>query len=88
MRSVRSSLGISLLAVGALLAAGLLAASAGMVAGLDNAILDGLFRFNRQHHERGVRAEPVIVGIDEAFLESIDEPLTLSHFHIARFLEV
>ena len=87
MRSVRSSLGISLLAVGALLAAGLLASSAGMVAGLDNAILDGLFRFNRQHHERGVRAEPVIVGIDEAFLESIDEPLTLSHFHIARFLD-
>lgn len=87
MRSVRSSLAISLLAVGALLAAGLLVASAGMVAGLDNAILDSLFRFNRQHHERGVRADPVIVGIDEAFLESIDEPLTLSHFHIGRFLD-
>ncbi len=31
-------------------------------------------------------AEPVIVGIDEAFLDSIDEPLVLTHHHLAEFL--
>lgn len=87
MRSLRSSLVMTLLPLAALLAAGLLASRFGLTGGLDNAILDGLLRFNRQHHEQPVRADPVIVGIDEAFLESIDEPLALSHFHLAHFLD-
>lgn len=87
MRSWRCAWGMKVFPMAALLAAGLLLDGFGLAGGLDNAVLDGLFRFNRQHREQAVRTEPVIVGIDEAFLESIDEPLTLSHFHIGRFLD-
>ena len=87
MRISHSVLGGSVLPVAVLLAASLLVSGFQLVAGLDNAILDNLFRFNRQSHQQSAPAEPVIVGIDEAFLDSIDEPLTLSHFHIGHFLD-
>ena len=87
MGSVRTTLLMALLPVALLAAIGLAAYRLELAGGLENAFLDGLFRFNRLHREQPVRVEPVIVGIDEAFLESIDEPLTLSHFHLARFLD-
>lgn len=87
MRRPRSSQVMALCALAALLAASLLAWRLDLAAGLDNAILDRLLLLNRQSHEQPVRADPVVVGIDEAFLEAIDEPLSLSHFHLARFLD-
>lgn len=78
---------MTLLPVTALLAAGLLAYRLDLASGLDHALLDRLQQSGRQQPVQPVRADPVIVGIDEAFLESIDEPLTLSHFHLAQFLD-
>ena len=87
MRGLRSSLLMTLLPVAVLLAAGLLAGRLELAGGLENATLDRLLQFDRRHPVQPLRSDPVIVGIDEAFLESIDEPLTLSHFHLARFLD-
>lgn len=87
MSHARSSFGIALVAIAALLAGGLLASRLAVVEGLDHAFLDGAFRFHRHFHPQAVRIDPIVVGIDEAFLEAVDEPLTLSHFHIARFLD-
>ncbi|MCY7318470.1 MAG: adenylate/guanylate cyclase domain-containing protein [Ramlibacter sp.] len=87
MNHARSSFGIALMAIAALLAGGLLASRLALVEGLDHAVLDTAFRFNRHFHPKAVPADPVVVGIDEAFLDAIEEPLTLTHFHIARFLD-
>lgn len=87
MSSLRSAWLMALLPVAALLAVGLLAYRFELTGGLDNALLDRLQLSGRQLPVQPVRVDPVIVGIDEAFLESIDEPLTLSHFHLARFLD-
>lgn len=73
--------------VGVLFLAGALAQHYGLASGLDRLLLDWSLRFNREHHPVAVAKDPVLVGIDEAFVESIDEPLTLSHVYIARFLD-
>ena len=87
MRSLRSAFLMTGIALVVLLGACLLSYRFELAGALDNALLDRLLRFNRQHHMQPVKVDPVVVGIDEAFLESIDEPLSLSHFHLARFLD-
>ncbi|HSH73127.1 MAG TPA: adenylate/guanylate cyclase domain-containing protein [Methylophilaceae bacterium] len=49
-------------------------------------VLDHAFEFNRKYHPQPIIKDPVIVGIDEEFLETIDEPLSLSHSYISQFL--
>lgn len=53
---------------------------------LDNAILDAQFALNRHWFPQPVRNDVVLVGINEAFLDGIEEPLALSHRYLADFL--
>ena len=55
---------------------------------LDAMLLDAQFAFNRSCFPQGVARDVVVVGIDEAFLDTIDEPRTLSHQYLAEFLTI
>jgi adenylate cyclase len=67
----------------------LLAAAAAMFAapGLDARLLDAQFAFMRQHHPQNAANDVVLVGIDDAFVDSIEEPLTLSHHYLGALLQ-
>ncbi|MGZ5786520.1 MAG: CHASE2 domain-containing protein [Ramlibacter sp.] len=52
----------------------------------DRVVLDTTVRVHRDEHPQPARIDPVIVGIDEAFLDSVEEPLTLNHVYLSRFL--
>lgn len=54
---------------------------------LDSGLLDAQFAFNREYFPQPVVNDVVLVGIDEAFLDTVDEPLTLSHRYLAEFLD-
>lgn len=55
---------------------------------VDLALFDAGVAFNRwRAAPQPATADPVIVGIDEDFLKATDEPLALSHFTLARFLD-
>lgn len=56
------------------------------VSEIDHQILDAQFKWGRQLFPRPVRTDPVVVGINEEFLDHIEEPLALSHAYLARFL--
>lgn len=75
-------------ALGAGFMALLLAAAAlvQLAPSLDNRLLDTQFSFNRKHFPQPIARDVVVVGIDEAFLDTIDEPLSLSHAYLAQFL--
>ncbi len=75
-------------ALGAGFVALLLAAAAlvQLAPALDNRLLDTQFAFNRKHFPQPIARDVVVVGIDEAFLDTIDEPLSLSHAYLAQFL--
>jgi adenylate cyclase len=77
----------SLVAAGLLMLAAGLAQQLGATAPIDRLLLDATLRFNRAWHPQPVSQDPVIVGIDEAFLDSIDEPMALSHVYLSRFLQ-
>ena len=68
------------------MAAGGVAQYFGAVSAIDRLAHDTAFRLQREIHPHPVVKEPVIVGINEAFLDAIDEPLTLSHVYLSRFL--
>nr|WP_315485969.1 adenylate/guanylate cyclase domain-containing protein [uncultured Undibacterium sp.] len=55
---------------------------------IDYALYDKQVELSRQYFPQTVQVDPVIVGLDEAFIDSIDEPLSLSHQHLARVLEI
>ncbi len=57
-----------------------------LTAGFDRQVLDAEFQLARKHFPQATQNDPVVVGIDEAFLESVDEPLTLIHPYLGRFL--
>lgn len=71
----------------AVLLAGLLALFGEIVSGVDHRLLDAQFTVARRVSPLPVVNEPVVVGIDEAFLDQIDEPLALSHLYLSRFLQ-
>ena len=54
--------------------------------GLDLRLHDAQVALLRHHAPQPVRHDVVVVGIDNAFLDGIDEPLALSHAHLALFL--
>jgi adenylate cyclase len=56
--------------------------------GIDAALYDQEIALSRQYFLQDVAIDPVIVGLDEAFVDSIDEPVSLSHRHLARVLEI
>lgn len=70
----------------ALFVAALLVVQFDWMAPLNRSWLDRSFAFNRQWFPQPVRNDPVIVGINEAFLDSIEEPLALSHAYLNQFL--
>ncbi len=54
--------------------------------GLDARLYDAQVAALRDYAPQPVRHDVVVVGIDNAFLDGIDEPLALSHAHLALFL--
>ncbi|MES2263945.1 MAG: adenylate/guanylate cyclase domain-containing protein [Pseudomonadota bacterium] len=54
---------------------------------LDPRLLDAQFALNRRYFPQAVRNDVVLVGIDEAFLDTVEEPLALSHRYLAQFLD-
>ena len=58
----------------------------GLVNAFDQKILDAGFKLNRRWFLQPVSTDVVVVGIDEAFAESVDEPLAVSHAYLADFL--
>lgn len=54
---------------------------------LDLRLLDAQFALNRAWFPQAVQNDVVLVGIDEAFLDTVEEPLTLSHRYLAAFLD-
>jgi len=68
------------------LVAALAAAYWRVAAPLDLKLLDAQQRFLREHYPRPAPSDVVVVGLDEAFLASVREPIALLHPHIARFL--
>lgn len=74
-------------AFAALVALALIAAHYRVLAPLDHAVSDAQQRFVRSSgYARPAANEVVVVGLDEAFLESVREPIALLHPHLARFL--
>ncbi|WP_342120825.1 adenylate/guanylate cyclase domain-containing protein [Pseudoduganella sp. OTU4001] len=69
---------------GALL--GLVVLLQGLGNALDRQLYDALQRFNRQHFPQPLRNDVVLVGLDDAFLDQVAEPRTLSHRYLAEFL--
>jgi len=53
---------------------------------LDLSMLDFQMRFLRDNMARPAGNDVVVVGIDEAFLEAVREPVALMHPHLAKFL--
>jgi adenylate cyclase len=72
------------LAVAVLAAGGALAQHFGVVAVWDRLVLDTAFAVWRDANV--LPEDPVIVGMDEAFLERVDEPLALNHVYLGQFL--
>ncbi|WP_462114530.1 CHASE2 domain-containing protein, partial [Lysobacter xanthus] len=66
----------------------LLAAAAGAFDAPDRALFDAAMRANRAAAPVPVPDRVVVVGIDEAFLDGVAEPLALSHAYVARFLSI
>jgi adenylate cyclase len=76
----------ALLAVGLLAVAGGLAQHWKVASAFDRVVLDTTVRMHRDVHPQPAQVDPVIVGIDEAFLNSVEEPLALNHVYLSRFL--
>lgn len=64
----------------------LMAANQSLLQNLNDKLRDQQWRLLRAIHVLPVQAEPVVVGIDEAFLDQAAEPLVLSHRYLAEFL--
>jgi len=64
----------------------LCAAAAPLAPWLDAPLLDWQFGLNRRWAPQPAPRDVVLVGIDDAFLDAIDEPATLSHRYLAQFL--
>ena len=53
---------------------------------LDYWVLDQYWQWQHERPSLASDSDPVVIGIDEAFLEQIDEPVALTHRHLARLL--
>jgi adenylate cyclase len=53
---------------------------------IDAKLLDGQFAINRHWFPQTVAQDVLVVGIDDAFADSVEEPLALSHRYLAEFL--
>ncbi|MCC6611043.1 MAG: adenylate/guanylate cyclase domain-containing protein [Burkholderiales bacterium] len=69
------------------MATGAILSGAGLVESLDRRLLDAQFRFLRANFPQAAPAEIVIVGIDEATVVTMQEPLALWHRHFGAFLD-
>jgi len=54
---------------------------------IDNAVFDVGSAVLRQYFPQNINENVLVVGIDEEFLRSIPEPLTLGHAYLGKFLE-
>lgn len=71
----------------AVMLVGALASQTREVIDSDRNLLDAAFKYSRKIFPQKVLIDPVIVGIDEEFVASIDEPLALNHAYLTRFLQ-
>ncbi len=78
---------VSAVAVIILVVIGTLANLYGSLAFFDRRLVDAQFTYLRSNGGLPTVNEPVIVGIDQRFLDSVDEPLALSHHYLAELLE-
>ncbi|MES2126106.1 MAG: adenylate/guanylate cyclase domain-containing protein [Pseudomonadota bacterium] len=62
------------------------AAACGLSSPLDARLLDAQFAVNRQWSPLAAGTDVLVIGIDDAFVDSIEEPLTLSHHYLAALL--
>lgn len=53
---------------------------------LDARLLDAQFAVNRHWFPQAAKQDVLVVGIDDAFVDSVEEPLALSHRYLAQFL--
>ena len=56
-----------------------------VAAPLDAKVMDAQMRFVREHFPRPAPNDVVLIGLDEAYLETMREPIALLHPHLARF---
>jgi adenylate cyclase len=70
----------------AVLAACLAAGASGIAGRADLAVLDLEFRLLRSWMPREATKDVAVVGIDEASVSALPEPITLWHRHLSRFL--
>lgn len=54
---------------------------------LDYWLLDQYWKWQHEQPAMPLENDPVVIGIDEAFLEQIEEPVALTHRHLARLLD-
>ena len=83
---VRGSRAVMAAVYFAVLALAAVVAGLRLPAALDRKVLDAQMRFVRESSPRPVQNDVVVVGLDEAYLESMREPIALLHPHLARFL--
>jgi class 3 adenylate cyclase len=55
---------------------------------IDHVVLDTCFELNRKWFPQPITNDPVVVGINQDFLDEVDEPLALSHAYLSKFLDV
>ena len=72
---------------GVLIASTAIAASLLAGPALDARLLDAGFAFNRAWFSAPIEHDVVVVGIDDAFVDGIGEPLALSHRYLANFVQ-
>ncbi len=82
--SPRRAVSITAVIVASLI--GMLAQFLGSLAAEDRIWLDAQFAYARSAGALPSANDPVIVGIDQEFLDSVDEPLALSHRYLAELL--
>jgi adenylate cyclase len=81
-RKLLSSIG----GFGIVLLLSLLCSQSNFVVELNLKFHDFQVELSRKFFPSKVAIDPIIVGIDDDFVDSIDEPLTLSHIHLANLL--
>ncbi len=55
---------------------------------LQQFLFDQQVSLSRQYFPQTVKIDPVLIGLDEKFVDSVDEPVALHHQYLARTMEI
>ena len=55
---------------------------------LDQFLFDQQVSLSRQYFPQPVKIDPILIGLDEKFVDSVDEPVALHHQYLARTMEI